>query len=160
MDSVAFVSGAAAELDAIGTTDLRRTAVVDEKFKKDAFGPVESLGDAATIHLVEYSPNYLKYETSAPTDGMAVFSEIYYDKGWTAYVDGKKSPWFRADYILRAMVVPEGKHTVEWRFRAPRFAMVEGITLAASIAVLLWLAAALLLTFKFQISSRKHVSGR
>jgi hypothetical protein len=98
-------------------------------------------GDVAEVELTVYQPNYQRYETLSATEKVAVFSEIYYDKGWTAYLDGKPTAYFRADYILRAMVVPAGAHSIEWRFRAPHFAKVEGVTLVCSIAILLWLAA-------------------
>ncbi len=94
--------------------------------------------------MSEYRPNYVKYDSSSTTEQLAVFSEIYYDKGWTAHIDGIETPYLRADYILRAMVVPAGEHTVEWRFRAPHFATVEGVTLAASIVILLWLIVAII----------------
>ena len=71
---------------------------------------------------------------------MAVFSEIFYNKGWRAYVDGVEAPYFRADYILRAMSLPEGEHVVEWKFRAPKWNAVEGITAAFSAVILLGLA--------------------
>ncbi len=142
VDDVVRVDGAQAELDALDTTDLRQTAVVNSSYELRVTS-YERGTQTDGIELVEYRPNYLRYESSAATDRVAVFSEIYYDKGWKAYIDGEEAPYFRADYILRAMVVPAGEHTVEWRFRAPRFATVEGITLGCSILILLWLAAAI-----------------
>jgi len=151
VDSVEWVDGAAAELDALGTVDLRHTAVVDRRFEPQVGGiaadsvTAESAADTLStddIVLVEYRPNYLKYNSYTERDRVAVFSEIYYDKGWRAFLDGEEVPYLRADYILRAMTVPAGAHTIEWRFRAPRFAQVEGVTLASSVLVLVWLAAA------------------
>jgi cell division transport system permease protein len=130
-------------------TDLRHTAVVDGRFRGDV-GAATPSAAYALIELTEYRPNYLKYTTSSAAEGLAVFSEIYYDKGWTAYIDGAPAPYLRADYILRAMTIPAGDHTVEWRFRAPGFAAVEGVTLASSILILLCLFAAALSTFNFQ----------
>ena len=101
-----------------------------------------------TIALTEYRPNHLKYEYSSPEEAVAVFSEIYYDRGWTAWVDGEPAPAFRADYVLRAMRLPAGRHTVEWRFRAPRWEAVEGVTLACSLLILLGAAAALIHCFR------------
>jgi hypothetical protein len=144
VDSVEFVNGAQAELAALETTDLRHHAVVDERFKGEfpARGVVENIAQTGRIALTEYRPNYLKYKSSSPLYGVAVFSEIYYNKGWKAYVDGAETPYFRANYILRAMVVPAGDHIIEWRFRAPHFAAVEGVTLTSSIAIILWIIAA------------------
>ena len=76
-----------------------------------------------------------------------MFSEIFYDQGWKAYVDGEESPYFRADYVLRAMTLPAGTHAVERRIRAPGWTAVEGVTLAASLASLLGAVAALAYCF-------------
>ena len=108
---------------------------------------------SAHIELTEYRPNYLRYEYSAPEKAVAVFSEIYYDKGWTAYVDGKESPYFRADYVLRAMELPAGKHVVEWRFRAPGWNTVEAVTGICSALILLGAAAAIVYAFR----KKKHL---
>ncbi len=112
-----------------------------------------SITDAGRIYLknwleVPVEKDELRYETLSTEERVAVFSEIYYDKGWKAYIDGEEVSYFRADYVLRAMVVPPGAHTIEWKFRAPRFALVEGITLACSIVILLWLAAAMVFRMK------------
>jgi len=124
------------EIDLIETVDTRRTAIVDERFplSRTRFGTGE-------IRLAEYRPNYLRYEYRADAPTLAVFSEIYYDKGWKAYLDGEEIPYLRADYVLRAAELPEGEHTVEWRFRAPDWGLIEGITLAASLAILAAVAA-------------------
>ena len=109
-----------------------------------------------SIRLEEYRPNYLRYEYNTPEAGVAVFSEIFYDKGWTACVDGVEAPYFRADYVLRAMALPAGKHTVEWRFRAPAWTTVETVTGIASVLILLCVLAALVMAF----SSARSVCGR
>jgi hypothetical protein len=147
VESTFVVDGAFEEIEALGTIDNKREAVVDKRFMDMAEVAPGNIPDSlATINLTEYRPNYLKYETSATQEQVAVFSEIYYDKGWKAYLDGVETPYFRADYLLRAMVVPAGEHIVEWRFRAPRFAAVEGVTLACSIIILLWLVIAIFST--------------
>lgn len=122
---------AADEITMLDVVDLSKAAVVDDRFaiEETDFG-------TGTIELTEYRPNYLRYEYEADGTVLAVFSEIYYDKGWKAYVDGVETPYIRADYILRAMELPGGRHTVEWRFRAPAWGAVEGVTLACSVAVL------------------------
>ncbi len=152
VDRVFLVGSAQEELDALGTIDNKHEAVVDRRFTGIDKRYPAALADmpftadsAATIRMTDYRANYLRYETSSTEEQPAVFSEIYYDKGWKAYVDGVEVPYFRADYILRGLVVPAGDHIVEWKFRAPRFAAVEGVTLACSILILLWLAAAIVL---------------
>ncbi len=152
VDQVFLVNSAKEELDAIGTIDNKHEAVVDRRFTGiDKMYPAAltdmpfTADSAATIRMTDYRSNYLRYETSSTEEQPAVFSEIYYDKGWKAYIDGVEVPYFRADYILRGLVIPAGDHVVEWKFRAPRFAAVEGVTLACSLAILLWLAAAVVL---------------
>jgi hypothetical protein len=143
VDNTFIVDSPFEEIEAVGTIDNKHEAVVDKRFMDMADVAPNSIPDTlSTISLKEYRPNHLRYETYSEQEQVAVFSEIYYDKGWKAYIDGVETPYFRADYILRAMVVPAGEHTVEWKFRAPRFASVEGVTLACSILILLWLGAA------------------
>ena len=131
------------EIGMLDVVDLSRVAVVDDRFTIEGteFGTGE-------ITLAEYRPNYLRYEYEADGPALAVFSEIYCDKGWKAYIDGREAPYIRADYILRAMELPAGRHTVEWRFRAPAWAAVEGVTLVCSLAVLAAGAAAAILCIR------------
>ncbi|HWS60343.1 MAG TPA: YfhO family protein [Flavobacterium sp.] len=68
------------------------------------------------IQLDIYKPNYLRYSSENAGNGLAVFSEVYYEKGWNAYVDGKLTEHFPVNYVLRAMVVPAGKHSIEFKF--------------------------------------------
>ena len=91
----------------------------------------------ARISLTEYRANYLKYSSISSKDQLAVFSEVYYDKGWQAYIDGKPAPHFRADYLLRAMKVPEGKHTIEFKFHPNSYFMGEKVSMASSLMLLL-----------------------
>ena len=90
-----------------------------------------------TITLKEYRPNYLRYEAEAAGDALVVFSEIYTDKGWKVFIDGEEAEPLRADYVLRAIELKSGKHTIEWRYRAPNWGLIEGVTLFFSIIVLI-----------------------
>lgn len=160
VDRVFIVDGPHEEIDAVGTIDNKKEAVVDKRFAEmiEAIGQ-NSVDSAATIRMTDYRSNYLRYETSSTEEQAAVFSEIYYDKGWKAYIDGTEVPYFRADYILRGMIVPAGDHVVEWKFRAPRFAAVEGVTLACSIIILLWLIAVVVFEELKKIRNRKQTSS-
>lgn len=104
------------------------------------------------ITLTEYRPNYLRYDYSAEGDGFAVFSEIYTDKGWRAFIDGEEVTPLRANYILRALELPAGEHIIEWRYRAPHWALIEGITLVFSLAIL----AAVILTLIYFIRNERR----
>ena len=80
----------------------------------------------STVKLTNYEPNHLIYETSSPKEGVVVFSEIFYP-GWQATIDGQSVDIARANYILRAVNVPAGKHTVEMRFDPKSLHVTEGI---------------------------------
>lgn len=131
VQNVVRATSAAEEIALVGQVDKRNVAVVSEEFmpEKLSFGQGE-------IRLVEYHPQYLKYEYEADADALAIFSEIYTRQGWSAKIDGVEAMPLRADYILRALELPQGKHTVEWHYRAPRWSLVEGITLAFSLTIL------------------------
>ncbi len=134
---VKFVKNADEELNALTDFDPEKTAVVDENFSKYLEGFTPSFDSTALIKLVEYEPNDLKYQVNTSKDQLAVFSEIYYDKGWNAYVDGKKMPYFRADYVLRAMIIPAGKHLVEYKFEPIAYSVGEKISFASSLLLIL-----------------------
>lgn len=131
----------AEEIDALAHIDTKRQAVAERRFT-DRLSIRGTADSAASIRLTDYRVNRLTYEYDAASEGIAVFSEIYYDKGWKAYVDGAEAPYFRADYVLRAMELPAGHHTVEFVFRAPRFREASAVTLLCSLVILAGFAAA------------------
>jgi len=92
-----------------------------------------------TIKLDIYKPNYLKYTSENTGKGLVVFSEIYYENGWNAYVDGKKTNHFLVDYVLRAMIVPTGKHVIEFKFEPQVIKTGSTIALISSLGMLLLL---------------------
>lgn len=164
VDTVVLADTPQEEIDRLGELNLRRAAVVAaadaEAVAALPAAPEPDDDSLATIELVEYRPNYLKYKSTAPREMLAVFSEIFYDKGWSAWIDGVEAPCLRADYLLRAMVLPEGVHTVEWRFRAPGWSLAEGITGVASVLILLAAAAALAAWFAGSLRrSRQEQQG-
>ena len=132
VDQVQYVNNANEEIDALDTADPAVTAVVDSRFKDALKGLVESHRDSlSTIRLTSYTPNRLVYETDNSGDAVAVFSEIYYPDGWQVSIDGQPAPLGRADYILRALHIPAGKHTVEMRFDPQSLHVTEGIAYTA-----------------------------
>ena len=136
---VKMVDNADAEIDALTDFVAETTAVVDKRFASNLEGFAFKADSSAKIELTEYQPNKLKYAFESATDQLTVFSEIYYDKGWNAYIDGKKAPYFRADYVLRAMVIPAGKHEIEFRFEPKVFAIGEKVSFASSLLLILML---------------------
>jgi uncharacterized membrane protein YfhO len=132
VDTVLPVRNATEELDALGIVDLATTAVVNESETL----PAQSFASDGSIELVEYHPNLLRYHYQSDSEAFAVFSEIFYDKGWEAYIDGERADYVRTNFLLRGMVLPTGEHAIEWRFRAPNWSAVEAVTLICSIAIL------------------------
>ena len=128
VNDVKYVNNANEEIETIHELDPAHQAVVDKKFQK-VIQPMAS-DSTATIQLVAYEPNYLKYEVNSEKGGTVVFSEIYYP-GWQSTVDGQPVPHGRANYILRAMNVPAGKHTVEFTFDPASLHTTETIAFVA-----------------------------
>ena len=128
VNDVKYVNNANEEIEAIHELDPAHQAVVDKKFQ-EAIQPMAS-DSTATIQLVAYEPNYLKYEVNSEKCGTVVFSEIYYP-GWQSTIDGQPVPHGRANYILRAMNVPAGKHTVEFTFDPASLHTTETIAFVA-----------------------------
>ena len=129
VNEVAYVNNANEEIKAIHGTDLRKKAIVDKRFEAilKSSAPADS---ACSIQLLSYEPNELKYEVSSDNGGIVVFSEIYYP-GWQAYIDGNEVEHGRANYILRAMNVPAGKHVVEFKFDPSTLHVTETIAYIA-----------------------------
>lgn len=138
VDKVQYVDNANQEIDALNSVLPTETAVVDARFKDILKGATEGYKDSlSTIRLTSYEPNRLVYETENAKDGIAVFSEIYYPDGWHVTIDGQPSQLGRADYILRTMYVPAGKHTIEMRFDPKSLHVTEGIAYGALILLVL-----------------------
>lgn len=132
-----LVDNADQEIDALTGFDPATTAIVDKRFAENLNNFSPKPDSNAVIELTKYLPNKLDYSYNAATDQLAVFSEIYYDKGWKAFIDGKPVPHFRVNYVLRAMVVPAGKHQIEFRFEPSVFYTGEKISFAGSLLLIL-----------------------
>lgn len=128
VDDVQYVDNANEEIEAIHGLDPLETAVVDKRFA-EIIKPVAA-DSAASIQLVTYEPNYLKYEVDSKNGGTVVFSEIYYP-GWRSSIDGQEVSHGRANYILRAMNVPAGKHVIEFSFDPLSLHVTEKIAFIA-----------------------------
>ncbi len=132
-----LVDNADQEIAALDNFKPAKTAIIDKRFAGQLEGYMPGADSSASIELTHYQPNELAYDYSAPKEELVVFSEIYYPKGWDVYVDGKKMPYLRADYVLRAMVVPAGKHKIVWKFEPAVYYTGGIIALVASIIILL-----------------------
>jgi NADH:ubiquinone oxidoreductase subunit 6 (subunit J) len=137
VDTLKVVPNADEEMDALTHFSPATEAVVDQRFASQ-FTKVTFAADTADhIELTSYEPNKLDYKYNLAADRPAVFSEIYYAKGWHASIDGKPAPHFRVDYVLRAMMLPAGEHQVEFVFKPKMFAIGKNIDLVSSLILIL-----------------------
>ena len=144
VEQVRFVDNADAEIAALDELNPLREAVVDKRFSESLKGFTPAFDSTATIALESYRPNRLVYHTEAAHDQLAVFSEIYYQPGWLVTIDGKPADHFRADWILRSMVVPAGKHEVVFEFKPQGYIRAAYVSSISSFAILLLLVAAVM----------------
>lgn len=137
VNNVRYVANANEEIDALNDIEPTETAIVDNRFKTTLNNAETGYKDSlSTIRLTSYQPNRLIYETENTQDGIAVFSEIYYPDGWQISIDGQPAQMARANYILRALYIPAGKHVVEMTFDPKSLHVTEGIAYTA-LALLL-----------------------
>lgn len=137
VNGVKVVPNADAEIAALKGFDPKHLAVVDQRFTSELQGFKANADTSSSIELVSYKPNHLVYRSNNKTPQLAVFSEIYYGKGWDAYVNGKSAPYLRANYVLRAMVIPAGENTVEFKFEPKMFKVGRFVDLACSLSILI-----------------------
>jgi hypothetical protein len=144
VNSVKTAENADAEMAALDSLNPAREAVVDKRFaaQVEKLAPVADTSTKASIKLVSYLPDQLGYVATTDKDRLAVFSEIYYPKGWQAYLDGKPVDHLRANYVLRGLVIPAGEHKVEFKFESTSYNKGHKVAMAGSILVLLAAAGA------------------
>ncbi|MBX7182714.1 MAG: YfhO family protein [Bacteroidia bacterium] len=149
VSNVQLVPDADSEIKALNDSFAPlKTAIVNEKFKEMIGTVPTGIDSTASIKLTNYKPNDLSYEYVSSKEQVAVFSEIYYEKGWNAYVDGQLTPHFQTDYVLRGMKLPAGKHTVEFKFEPKVYQTGEKISLAGSVVLLLLVAGGIFMEVK------------
>ncbi len=136
-DNVVMVNSADEEIDMLGKNNLNNTAVVDNSFFSQVEGKNFVKDSTSSIVLNSYAPNSLVYSYESPTEQLVVFSEIYYHKGWNAYIDEQQVPHLRANYVLRALTVPSGKHKIEFKFEPSIWVVGERISFAGSLLLIL-----------------------
>ena len=132
-----LVANADSEIDALTQFNPASIAIVDKRFKKFVAGFKYQKDSTANIKLIEYKPNHLTYNFISKVPQLTVFSEIYYPKGWQAFIDGKPVDHFRVDYVLRAMLIPAGNHKIEFDFHPKGYYTGNKVALASSILLVL-----------------------
>lgn len=137
--TVQQVNNADEEIAVMKTLNPRDSAVVDKRFAPE-LGNLPAMMDhtGSTVQLTDYRPDKLIYQVNAIRDGLVIFSEIYYrgHEDWQAFLDGKPVPHLRANYVLRAMRVPAGKHTIEFRFDPPLNRLGDTIDLICNVLLI------------------------
>ncbi|MBQ8530343.1 MAG: YfhO family protein [Parabacteroides sp.] len=137
VDTIKFVNNADEEIMALETLNPLKEAVVDKQFKTELVSFSPQIDSMATISLNSYRPNKLVYTSNSRTEQLAVFSEIYYQPGWKAMIDGNEVPHFRVDWTLRALLVPAGKHEIVFEFRPDSYITASYIASYSSLLLLL-----------------------
>jgi len=143
------------EFNALATTDMLHTAIIGKEFEQQVKG-YKAKDMEGSITMTDYKPNQLTYTFSANEDKLVVFSEIWTSKGWTMLIDGQESPLLRANYLLRAAMIPAGRHEI-MMFYEPKVWKVGGtISLISSLAILLAAVGAVIFSLKKQKASTKE----
>ena len=142
------------EIDAIGVTDLRQTAIMHKEFEQQLGNYRLTDSILPNIELTEYQPNKLTYHFSGVSTGstsanfLVVFSEIWTSKGWTMKVDGEEQPLLRANYLLRAAKIPAGDHQIVMEYAPKAYKVGNTVAFVSSLIMVLGLIGALVFTFK------------
>jgi hypothetical protein len=143
VSSYRIVENANEEMDALNNFDPATEAIIDRRFEQYVTGKTFSSDTAAEISLVSYHPNRLSYSYKGSRENLAVFSDIYYDRGWKSFVDGAEVPHFRVDYLIRGMVLPAGEHSIEFRFEPRSYFVGKKIASASSYLLFIFLLGAI-----------------
>ncbi|MBD5315446.1 MAG: hypothetical protein HDS08_04710 [Bacteroides sp.] len=152
VDTVAYVNGADSEMAGLDLYDPRRVAVADETFRH-ILGEASPADSTDAIRLTSYRPNRLTYHADSRQGGIAVFSEVYFPWGWNATIDGTPAEIARVDYVLRALRIPAGSHTVEMTFDPESLHVTD--TLATVSVILIYLLVALAIG-SFVVKARRQ----
>jgi hypothetical protein len=153
VDSFTIVETPDDELSSILDINPATEAIVDKRFLGLIQGLSINSDSSDYIRLISYKPNEMIYESNASSQQLALFSEIYYPKGWNAYIDGERSDYFRANYVLRAMIIPEGKHQVTFKFEPESYIIGNKVSLAGSFILILLI----ILAGYYEIRRRKAI---
>lgn len=151
VDQYQLVDDANAEILALNEFGPADTAIIDKRFASMVQGKNLERDSSSVItmeHQKPYNPDYVVYKTKTSKEQLAVFSEVYYEPDWRAYIDGKPADYFRANYILRAMVIPAGEHKIEFKNEAPTLHKWDKITLVISILMLAAMAGGLVVHYR------------
>jgi hypothetical protein len=140
--TVTFAQNADDELSLTIDQHDREHVVISEEERGNIKGDLFALDSLSTVNMVSYEPNDLSYEATLTKSSLIVFSEIFYKKGWVATIDGEVVPIARANYVLRALEVPSGKHNIRFEFKPNSYYLgrkISGISSTIILVVIFWL---------------------
>lgn len=132
-----FVNSPNEEIKQIGEVDTKRTAIIAQEDKKYFDGKPVLADSTAVLNLIKYDASELEFKSQSRTPQLAVFSEIYYPKGWKVSVDDKEVEYIKANYLLRAVHVPAGNHTIKMIFAPDVIETGKTVSLIAFVLFLL-----------------------
>lgn len=135
VNEVQVVDNADEEMSLLSSFDPSKEVLIDKRYGKES----TTYSTQGSIQLTEYQPNHLVYEVNSSTSAFAVFSEIFYDKGWNAYVNGELKEHYRVNYVLRGMNLPKGEYQVEFKFEPRSVSIGSSVALLSSILIYLLL---------------------
>jgi len=145
--NIHYVKDGNEEMKALDSINVKDTAIVQQKFE-NIIKFLPAADSTASISLIENLNDKITYKFSAKTNQFAVFSEVYYDKGWNVFLDGNQTDYCRVDYILRGMPVPAGQHIIEFRFEPKVYKTGNTISVLGSIIAYILLILAIAAEWK------------
>lgn len=147
VNQVKVVENADADVASLATIDISREATLDARFEGLLEKRTFQNEPSASIRLTDYQPNRMVYQSETTAEQLALFSEIYYDKGWQAYIDGEKADHLRMDYMLRGMVIPGGSHEIVFEFHPRSYFLGTTVSVISSLLLLLLFLGAIYLHY-------------
>ena len=152
------VNGPVEEIKALDKFEPAQTAFIDKA--QNAVIPQPAFDSTANIRLVKYTNDEIEYESDAKNNQFAVFSEIYYPAGWNAYIDGKKTPYYKVNYLLRGMPVTAGHHTISFKFEPASYKTGYMLATIGNILLYLILIGGLYMSFRKKELSLSFVRNK
>jgi uncharacterized membrane protein YfhO len=138
------------EIAIVKSFDPSKEATVDVQYKNQVTKTNYPIAGTDKIELKSYQPDELVYTSHAAEEKLAVFSEVYYPKGWKCFIDGKETGYLRADWVLRGLIVPAGDHEIKFTFKPASYYMGNKVSLASSILLILICAGYIYSGFKLK----------
>lgn len=154
VNEIQYVPDYTTEFETLRKLDTKNTVVIREEYRDDLKNFQPKRDSTATVKMLEVAPNFLSYEVNNASDGFMVFSENYYENGWTATIDGEKTKIYPVNYALRGIQVPAGSHTIVFSFDPQVVKTGGGIMLGSSLLLVIVLVGAAF--FEFKNSKKEH----